>query len=245
MTHARRGQPTCTATWPLTGRPCIHQPVGGTQNCPAHHPDGDKRRPPPPDGERCTATNKESGERCRMRHDPGGKVCSHHGGGAKQVREAAKARDSERRARALVETYGLPVQITPEAAILAEVHRTAGHVAWLEQQIRAVAPEDLIWGTTKIKEGGDDRGTTQEAVPHVLLKLYQQERAHLAKVCADAIRCGIEERQVKLAESQGVLVARALRAILDGLNLTAAQKALAVKIVPEQLRAMQAAALTN
>jgi len=137
------------------------------------------------------------------------------------------------------------VQITPEAAILAEVHRTAGHVAWLEQQIRAVAPEDLIWGTTKIKEGGDDRGTTQEAVPHVLLKLYQQERAHLAKVCADAIRCGIEERQVKLAESQGVLVARALRAILDGLNLTAAQKALAVKIVPEQLRAMQAAALTN
>ncbi len=245
MSHGRRGDPRCTGTWEITGNPCRHLPRPGEETCKAHAPGGDQRRPAPPAAERCAATNKESGERCRRHAEPGGRVCIYHGGGAKQVSAAAKARDGERKARALVETYGLPVQITPEQAILAEVHRTAGHVAWLEQQIRAIAPEDLIWGTTKIKEGGDDRGTTQEAVPHVLLKLYQHERAHLAKVCADAIRCGIEERQVKLAESQGVLVAQALRAILDGLNLTAAQKALAMKIVPEQLRAMQATALTN
>jgi len=244
VTHANRDEPRCVATWAASGKPCKHRPTPGSDTCEAHDPAGDQRRPPPPIDKRCAATSKETGEQCRKTHPPGGTVCTqYHGGAAKQVKAKAAARHSEQEARAMAETYGLPIEISPERAIIAEVHRTAGHVAWIEAQIRELDPSDLIWGVTKVKEGGDDRGTTEESVPHAFLKLYMQERAHLAKVCADAIRVGIEARQVKLAEQQGAMVASAVRAILADLKLTAAQQALVSTVVPQHLRAL--AALTN
>jgi hypothetical protein len=72
------------------------------------------------------------------------------------------------------------------------------------------------------------------------LKLYREERAHLVKVCAEAIRCGIEERYVRLAESQGKLVADAVKAILGDLELTPEQKKLAINVVPLRLRQLSA-----
>jgi hypothetical protein len=243
VTHASRDEPHCIGVWRISGNPCKHRARPGTDTCAAHDPAGDLRPPPPPDERRCVATSKETGERCRVAHPPGGTVCTrYHGGNAPQVRAKTKAREQKRRATAMVVTYGLPVEVTPEQAILAEVHRTAGHVAWLEQQVRTLKPDELTWGVTKIKTGGEDRGETSEAVPHVYLQLYQQERAHLAKVCADALRAGIEARQVKLAEDQGAMVAKALRAILADLKLTAAQQALVATVVPQHLRAL---ALTN
>jgi len=237
VTHAGRGEPRCTGTWPITGKPCKNAQRPGSDTCSAHDPAGDKRKAPPPDEERCQATNRESGERCRLRHPPGGIVCTEfHGGAPAHIRRAAAARAKEQGARRMVATYGLPIAISPEQAIIDEVHRTAGHIAWLSQQLRDLDPEDLVWGVTKVKEGGDDRGVTREAVPNMWLRLYKEERAHLAKVSADAIRVGIEERQVKLAEAQGAMVAQAVRAILADLKLTAAQKALIPTVVPQHLR---------
>lgn len=236
--RVRPGQQPCVGIWPITGNACKNPAEDGYDTCLAHDPDGDKRWAPPPDEKRCTGTNKESGERCRNGHGPGGKVCGMHGGNAKQNRVAASQRVAEQKVRALVATYGLPLEITPERAILEEVHRTAGAVAWLEQKIRELDANQLIWGVTKEKDGGDDRGTTFEAVPHAFLKLYQAERAHLAKVCADAIRVGIEERQVKIAEQQGSMVAQAIKGILGDLHLTAEQRALVSTIVPQHLRAL-------
>lgn len=236
------GDTLCNGIWPISGKPCKCAARKGMETCPAHDPAGDQRIPPPPDEIRCTAANKESGERCRNGHGPGGKVCGMHGGKARQVVAKAAKRTAAEKVKKMAATYGLPVEITPERAILAEVHRTAGHVAWLEHQVHALTEGELVWGITRVKEGGEDRGTTEEAVPHALLKLYQVERSHLAKVCADAIRVGIEARQVKLAEDQGAMVAQAIRAILDDLKLTAAQRAMVATVVPQHLRAL---ALTN
>ena len=41
---------------------------------------------------RCSATSKQTGERCRRRPIPGGNVCFVHGGGRVATREAARAR---------------------------------------------------------------------------------------------------------------------------------------------------------
>lgn len=46
----------------------------------------------PMDAPRCTATSKQSGERCKRRPIPGGKVCVMHGGGIPQVKMAAMDR---------------------------------------------------------------------------------------------------------------------------------------------------------
>lgn len=242
MPRVGPGQPTCTGVWPVTTNPCRNPPQDGYETCLAHDPSGDLRWPPPRDAVRCTGTNKESGERCRNGHGGGGKVCGKHGGKAKQNKRAAQGRIADAKVRALVVTYGLPIEIAPEQAILDEVHRTAGAVAWLEQRIRELDADQLIWGITREKDGGEDRGTTFEAVPHAYLKLYQQERSHLAKVCSDALRAGIEARQLKLAEEQGAMVAQAVRAILNDLKLTAEQRALVSTIVPQHLREL---ALTN
>ncbi|MFF7142247.1 hypothetical protein ACFZB5_13495 [Streptomyces nodosus] len=197
---------------------------------------------------RCQARSKASdGGQCGAYAMRGQDVCRFHGGATKKAREAAKERIVEEKARALVETYGRKIDTTATEALLDEVQWTAGHVAWLRERVQeiegtAAAGTDrehpLVWGVTREKSVGEDFGTTEEAAPNVWLKLYQQERAHLVKVCSEAIKAGIEERRIKLAEQQGSLVAQAIRAILADLQLTAEQQERVPEVVPRHLRAL-------
>src|SRR3954468_7184152 len=165
--------------------------------------------------------------------------CKLRGGSTPKQAAVAVPRAIEARARAAVATYGVPVDTTATQALLDEVQRTAGHVAWLGDRVREielVAATDrehpLVWGVTKEKHGGEDRGITEEAAPSVWLRLYQQERGHLVKVCEAAIRAGIEERRVQLAERQGVLVAQVIKRILGDLQLSPEQSARVPEVVP-------------
>ena len=174
---------------------------------------------------------------------PGIGKCKLHGGCAPSSRIAA----TEQRARNLVETYGRKIETTAVEALLDEVQWTAGHVAWLRDKVRELEDTELaatggehplVWGTTRRKTGGEDWGETEEAAPNVWLRLYQTERTHLVKVCAEAIKAGIEERRVKLAEQQGALVAQVIRAILADLDLSTEQQARIPDVVPRHLRAL-------
>lgn len=168
----------------------------------------------------------------------GGTVCASHGGNAGQVRAAGQRRQQEAAAERAVATLGLSRTIDPSEALLEEVWRTAGHVDWLAQRVRDLEQDDMTWGTRRVKTGGDDAGTTQEAGPPVWYELYARERAHLVKVCAEAIKAGIEERRVRLAEQQGALLADVIRRILADLDLTASQQLLVGEVVPRHLRAI-------
>jgi hypothetical protein len=171
-------------------------------------------------------------------------VCRQCGGGAIQARNAAKARLTEAAAAKAMDTYGLPVEVNPVDALLAEVHRTAGHVAWLGQRIKALQESELVWGKTEqvSKTATEFPGTdtTEGAVPNALLKLYQQERAHLVGVCKTAIAAGLDERRVRLAESQGAMIAQVIRAILGDLDLSAQQQSMVAEVVPRHLRMLAA-----
>lgn len=102
--------------------------------------------------------------------------------------------------------------------------------------MQELEPEQLVWGRTQTDQGIGPQGpvdtATEKADPSVWYQLYLKERDHLAKVCALALRAGIEERKVKLAESQGLLVADAIRRILVALGLTPDQQQLVPVIVP-------------
>lgn len=187
---------------------------------------------------RCTGTSTTTGERCRKRPIVGGTVCPTHGGSAPQVRAAAQRRLAERQAVLAVETYGLPREIAPQDALLEEVHRTAGHVAWLGAVVADVEQQDLVWGKTRDKVGGEDAGTTFEAKPNAWLVLYQAERKHLVDVSKAAIAAGIEERRVALAEAQGQLLAQVIRGVLDDLELSEAQREQAPGVIQRRLRAV-------
>jgi len=196
----------------------------------------------PEHGRRCTARNRQ-GKQCGRNAVPGALVCSLHGGAAPQVQAAAQRRIALADAELAARTLGLLIDISPEQALLDEVQRCAGMVAFYQRQVEQIAKvsaQDLVWGMTKDKIGGDDRGETYESAPNVWLQLFNAERDRLTRTCAAAIRAGIEERRVKLAEQQGILVAAVIRRILTRLNLSDDQAALVGTVVPEELRALTA-----
>lgn len=170
------------------------------------------------------------------------------GGSSPQAKAAAARRVAEQEARdtmtRAVRTLGLPIDIDPGKALLDEIHWTAGHVAWLREKVQELEANDLVWGRTQTDNGIGPQGpvdtVTEKADPNVWYQLYLKEREHLAKVCALALKAGIEERKVKLAESQGLLVADVIRRILGALGLTPEQQQLVPEIVPRELRALAA-----
>lgn len=191
----------------------------------------------------CGAKNKQD-RPCGLSPAAGATRCGRHGGNSPQAKKAAERRVAEASAKAELErgvrTLGLPVDIDPGKALLDEIHWTAGHVQWLREKVQELKGDELVWGRTQTDAGIGPQGpvdtTTEKAGPSVWYELYMKERDHLAKVCALALKAGIEERKVKLAESQGALVAEAIRRILAALNLTPQQQAMVPEIVPQQLR---------
>lgn len=169
---------------------------------------------------------KKNGEQCRspkgFRTDhPGYGNCRFHGGMTYSHKTKAKRQMIE----AAMVTYGIPIETTAEDALTAEINRAAGAVAWLQARVEALTPEQLVWGRTEAKTLMDARGVedldteptralyevVMRAGANVWLQLYQREREHLVKVCAIAIKSGLDERKVRLAERQGLQLAVVFR----------------------------------
>jgi hypothetical protein len=167
---------------------------------------------------KCRGHNRD-GSPCKNWALPGQLVCRMHGGAQPAARRNGERRVQEQAAREATATYGLPVEVDPHDALLQEVHRTAGHVAWLHEIVQAIAQDDLIRGVTKVVRMPDGTTRTEvEAAPTVWLTQYQKERDHLRKVCADAIRAGVEERLVRLEEEKAVRLAACVRGIVSDLG---------------------------
>ena len=186
----------------------------------------------------CTATAR-SGTQCRRPAMRGGRVCASHGGKSPQARTAAARRLAEEKAAKAMRLFTEPVDIDPARALVELVQWTAGEVAYWREQVRALAADDadaLTWGVTRVKEGGDDRGVTMEAAPNIAYRMLTDAQDRLAKYAAAALKAGVEERRVRLAEDQGALVAQVIRAVLEDLHLTAEQSERVPEIVPRHLR---------
>jgi hypothetical protein len=171
---------------------------------------------------------------------PGTGKCKLHGGGTPNHKTAAKTEI----ARQAVVTYGLPREVAPDVALLEEVHRTAGHVRWLAEVVGQLERGEVTWGLAEetdapITENGGGVTTKHKASVNVWVQLYQQERKHLAAVCRDALAAGIAERQVRLAEQQGALLAGAVNRILEGLGLSKEQWERVPQVVPVVLRSIK------
>lgn len=151
---------------------------------------------------------------------PGSGVCWYHGGNKKAVRLAAQRRLAEQEARELMATYGKPVVgLNPVDALLHEIEWTAGHIEWLRVQVQTLENDELTWGESQTMSAGDQVQIVRRAAPHILVQVYQQERRHLLECTAVAIKAGVEERRVRLAERYGATIADVFRRLLDAPEL--------------------------
>lgn len=113
-----------------------------------------------------------------------------------------------------VQKYALPREIDPQQALIEELERSAGWVAFLNEQVQALSG---VSDMRQLKGGGKD-GIPEE-VPHIWIQMLNHERAHLVNVAKTCIAVGIEERRVRLAEEQGALMANVVRGILADLHI--------------------------
>lgn len=190
----------------------------------------------------CTGHKKKArgGGPCTQPPMKGQRVCRSHGAKTSRSLAAAERRLQERSALLALESFGIPVVVDPHTALLEELHRTAGAVAWLGAIVAGLDREDVAWGTSKVKTGGDDAGRTEEAKPNIWYELWARERKHLVDVAAACVKAGIEERRIQLAEAQGAMLAGVISRVLDRLELSEVQRQLVASVVPEELRAIAA-----
>lgn len=141
--------------------------------------------------------------------------CKHHGGATPSGRISAEKQMVQER----MLIYGGPIEVAPDVALLQEVHRTAGHVAYLGQVVSDLEKAQLVGPVGS--DGMNDQGVTYYPAykPSVWIEMYQGERSHLARVCKMALDAGIAERQVRLAERQGEMLAEAVQGILKDLGV--------------------------
>jgi hypothetical protein len=186
----------------------------------------------------CTHVYKDTGDRCTRWCTVGLKVCRRHGGWTPASRAKSERYKRREEAKKLVKTFGLPRNIDPKDALLEEIHRTAGHVAWLAELVGSLDPTDL-------KQYTRQTGGLLFERPAVWLELYQSERAHLANITKHAITLGLAERQVRMAEEQGQMIVRVIRGVLQDLHLDAEQQAQVPQLVRRHLTAVAVEAVPN
>ena len=196
--------------------------------------------------ERCTGHNR-AGKPCGKNPRAGLTVCPTHGGNTKAAIAAGKRRVTEQAAAAEAARFATRRDIHPADALLELVQWTAGEVDYWRGKVDQLDDDELAGNLVTKTEVGEEKGyttdiTTKEAAEHIYIRMLAKASDRLATYAAAALRAGVEERRVRLAESQGQLVAAVIRRILDALNLTPAQAELVPTIVPRELRALAAPA---
>jgi len=160
---------------------------------------------------------------CMKKPMTGQSVCNLHGGATELGLAAGNRRKKEQevreRAERQVRRFMAREDANPADVILELVRYQAGLVDYWRNAVEEIDEDlDIIWGVTGRKEVAGLISTTEEttwaATPTLAYRLLREAQRDLAEYAALAIRVGIEERTVKLAEQQGAIFAGAQRAIL-------------------------------
>jgi hypothetical protein len=195
---------------------------------------------PGPDKELCNAQRPKQpeGVLCKQPAGHGTKHlgvgrCSKHGGNTESHEKAAETELARRECQ----TLGVLIDIDPAEALLHEVREAHGMCEMYRGEIDKLGlhPEDDEFIPGEDGEGHWERGKgglygrtyhvsgvpTGEAKPHVLVILWMEERKRRQAAAEAALRAGIAERQVRVAEKQAELFVDAMRHLVGALGHSA------------------------
>ena len=136
-------------------------------------------------------------------------------------------------ARREAAVMGQPLPVDPGDALLQCIQIAAGEVqyaslriadldddaALVEQQTVKVRPLSLGKDGESPEVTVEEVTTSSVADLHVWIRVRQQAMDRLVNYSSVAIKAGLEERRVKIAEQTGALIAQAVRGILEDLGV--------------------------
>lgn len=185
-------------------------------------------------GEKCTATAKRSGKRCTHYPMHGSTVCAQHGGKAPQVMAAAERRVVTAEASAIVRRLLADPDAEPVYDPAWELARIAGRMGHAVDVLGERVNEIDAAGRLEYADANLVRRL------HVLVEAWERLLGEYRRTLTDMARLGIEARtavrfEERAVEVYGDALARVLARVLDGLGLTADQRALVATVVPREL----------
>jgi hypothetical protein len=226
----------CTATSRRTGRPCAGRALAGLDRCRMHV--GLKLEDAKAKGEIVLELRRWGLNGDEELADPGQvllRLVTQSANRAEFYASLlAEAYDAAERLRAAATTAG---QLPPHADNPTDTDRA------LEDLDRVFATGGLsaLIGVKWAAAGKDGHLFQAEEGIRGLVRLEAEERDRCAGMAAKAVAAGLAERQVRLAEQQGALVAELIRASLADLGLDPADPRV-MQVVSTRLRALAGAA---
>lgn len=195
-------------------------------------------------GPKCGATKRQGEGTCTQAagwgtDHPGIGRCKLHGGGTQSHTQAAVVTQARRD----VVLFGARRDVHPAEALLELVQWTAGEVDYWRGRVSALDEEALTWGVTKVKEEGHDKGTTYEAKPNIAYVMLRDASDRLEKYASSALKAGVDERRVRIAEQQGTQLLGVLIGCLTELGHDVSPGSEAARIVLKHVEPLRLAAV--
>ena len=168
---------------------------------------------------------KKNGDTCRAfagqgtDHSGVGR-CKFHLGNTPNMRKNAVKLQAEKEVSKARAKFGERIPVDPTEALLTTLQLSAGQLYWLQAAL-------------------EDHEDKHDFTGQVLMRLWNDERDRVARISEAALRTGVQERAIKLAEQYGIAVAKVMRAIFDDpeLALTEAQQEVIPMLVRRHLTA--------
>jgi hypothetical protein len=152
-------------------------------------------------------------------------VCSFHGGQASHALAKGRQRVIEYDAKEALLKLGVPITVDPKQALLDQVYIAYGMAQTLGALVSEVEVDDLRSPKGKVRYAAQD-----------LVELHAKWVDRAARIAAMALKVGIEERFVKLAEFQSIAIVAAIKEVIDALGLDEEVRTRAYGFAAQSLR---------
>jgi hypothetical protein len=146
---------------------------------------------------------------------PGTGYCKLHGGSTPSGEQHGKKLAAQK----AVAAFGLPREIDPDQALMEELWRCAGLVAFFERLISTGELPAEENATGRKRAVRLTQATMAGEQPSVWYAMFAQERDRMHAVAKTCKAVGIEERRVRVVEELGGQIAQVLRNVLGDLGV--------------------------
>jgi hypothetical protein len=164
---------------------------------------------------------KRADARCKNTAEPDGSgFCHIHNRATAVLGNGREARKTLQK----YESLGRTLRVSPITAMLSLIHECAGNVEYYRNKVTELERLTL-------------RGKRETEEVMKIVVLYNEERDRLQRYVTDAMRVGIDLKQVRLYELQSQAIVQVVRAVVDATGVTGPLRSKVLAIGADHLRA--------